>query len=452
LKEGALSFGGVCLRARALNMIGFDRRELARSFMAEPATTLDAIIVGARVAGSAAAILLARDGHRVLLVDKDAFPSDRLSTHIVLGGGAKVLARMGVLEMLERLGGVRFARMRTIGPDFDYSGELAHEGVDDRGVCLGRVLMDAAMIDAARSFESVAFRERFRLTDLLIEDGAVVGIRGEDASGTHEFRAPLTIGADGMRSAVARIAAERTGAFKRVDVPCARAYYYAYFEGVSRKELGDELVVEFESAPGAGSLVCRCENGLTVAATAFDAAEMQTFRTDLASNLRRYLEHSFEVGKMLEGATMVGKVFSSGLLNNTWREPVTDGAILLGDAGLHVDPLFGQGHSMALMSAWIVGESAHEWFSNARGNAIAAATLAEFTRRRDAELMPYYNASVRASQKLALDPTSHIAHRAASREQWAADELVRFSQMAAPRSAFPSFRFARLMATASRAA
>jgi menaquinone-9 beta-reductase len=420
--------------------------------MSESAKTFDAIIVGARVAGSAAAILLARHGRRVLLVDKDSFPSDRLSTHIVLGGGTKVLERMGVLEMLERLGGVRFSKMRSIGPDFDYGGALAREGADDRGLCLGRVLMDAAMIDAARSFEGVTFRERFRLTDLIIEDGAVLGIRGEDASGVHEFHAPLTIGADGMRSSVAQIASERIDAFKRVDVPCARAYYYAYFDGVARKNLGDELVTEFESAPGAGNLLCRCENGLTVAATAFDAAEVQTFRTDLASNLRRYLDRSFAVGKMLEGATMVGKVYSSGLLNNTYRDPVTDGALLLGDAGLHVDPLFGQGHSMALMSAWIVGELAPQWFSGGRGNSIPVAMLADFTTRRDADLMPYYRASVRASQELGLDQGARYAHRAASREQWAADEVIRFVQMITPHSAFPSFRFARLMAVASRAA
>src|SRR3984957_6676463 len=135
-------------------MIGFDRRELSRTLMSESAKNFDVIIVGARVAGSAAAILLARDGRRVLLIDKDEFPSGRLSTHIVLGGGTKVLERIGVLEMLERAGGVRFTRSRTVGPDFDYSGELVHTGADDRGLCLGRVLMDAAMIDAARSFYS----------------------------------------------------------------------------------------------------------------------------------------------------------------------------------------------------------------------------------------------------------------------------------------------------------
>ena len=256
-----------------------------------------------------------------------------------------------------------------------------------------------------------------------------------------------------MRSSVAQIASERIDAFKRVDVPCARAYYYAYFEGVARKHLGDEVVTEFESAPGAGNLVCRCENGLTVAATAFDAAEMQTFRTDLASNLRRYLNRSFEVGKMLEGATIAGKVFSSGLLNNTYRDPVTDGALLLGDAGLHVDPLFGQGHSMALMSAWIVGELAPRMvLERARQFDSGRVPMAAFTQRRDAELMPYYKASVRASRELGLDQGSHLAHRAASREQWAADEMIRFAQMLTPSAAFPSFRFARLMATASRAA
>jgi flavin-dependent dehydrogenase len=420
--------------------------------MPDSSKTFDAISVGARVAGSAAAIFLARQGRRVLLVDKDSFPSDRLSTHIVLGGGAQVLAQLGTLETLERLGGVRFSRMRSIGPDFDYGGDLTHTDSDDRGLCLGRLLMDSAMIDAARSFESVEFRERFRLTDLLIDNGAIIGIRGESATGTHEFHAPLTIGADGMRSSVAQIASDRIGAFARTDVPCARAYYYAYFEGVDRTRFGDEVITEFESGPGAGNLICRCENGLTVAATAFDASEMRSFRINLLTNMRVYLERSFAVGKILESATMVGKVFSSGLLNNTYRNPVTDGALLLGDAGLHVDPLFGQGHSLALMSAAIIGDLAPTWFSNFAGNAIPSATLADFTRKRDAELMQFYNASVRVSRELKLDRSTRAAHRAAGREPWAAAEMIRFAQMRTPRGTFPSFKFARLMVQAARPA
>lgn len=410
----------------------------------------DAIIVGARVAGSAAAIILGRRRLRVLLLDKAAFPSDTLSTHIVLAGGAAVLQRLGVMEVLERLGASRTGSMRVLGPDFDYSARLDH-GADNRGLCLTRLKLDSAMLDAARSLECVAAREQFRVTDLIVEDDAIAGIRGEDSSGAHEFRAPLVVGADGIRGCVAKIAAERIGAFPRRDVPCARAYYYAYYEGVPAASLGDELVTEFESLPGRASLVCRCEDGLVVAATAFDAAEMRDFRADLGANFARYLSESLVVGDILAGARMVGKIRSSGLLLNTWRDPVCSSALLLGDAGLHVDPLFGQGHSFALMSAEILGELAPAWFSASSGSAIGADAMGEFTRRRDTALMPYFDATLRVSQELGLDRSTRSAHRAANSEQWAADELVRFGQMAGGTKNFPSFRFARLMAR-SRAA
>ncbi|HEY6394261.1 MAG TPA: hypothetical protein VIX12_02515, partial [Candidatus Binataceae bacterium] len=234
------------------------------------------------------------------------------------------------------------------------------------------------------------------------------------------------------------------------DVPCARAYYYADFEGVSSARLGEELVVEFESSPGVAHLVCRCEDGRVVAAVAFDANEMRTFRSGLASNFKRHLDQSVEAGRILGGASRPGKVFSSGLLQNTYRDPVASGAILLGDAGLHVDPLFGQGHSLALMSAEIMAAAAPRWFQGRNGRVIDSATMNEFTRARDAELMPYYDASVRTSSELGLDRATLLAHQAAASEPWAADEMVRFAQMSIPRGKFPSFRFARLMARRSR--
>ena len=411
----------------------------------------DAMVVGARVAGSAAAIMLGRKRLKVLLVDKNSFPSDTISTHIVLAGGTEVLSRLGVLEMLERLGGVRYSSMRTIGPGFDYSARLDAGSDDLRGICLTRAKMDSAMAEAARSIECVAMRENFRVTDLLIENGTIAGIRGEDSSGAHVFKAPLVIGADGLRSTVAKIASEKIDAFARRDVKCARAYYYAYFEGVPRAKFGDELITEFESRPGNANLACRCDGDLVVAATAFDSAEMRDFRSDLAPNFMRQIGDSIGVGKILEGARIVGKIRSSGLLLNTYRDPVCDGAILLGDAGLHVDPLFGQGHSLALMSAEIFGELAPSWFAASRGATVSADAMREFTRRRDTTLMPYYEASLKVSQELELDLGTQLAHRAANREAWAADEMTGFAQMA-NRATFPSFRFARLMARARAAA
>ena len=118
----------------------------------------------------------------------------------------------------------------------------------------------------------------------------------------------------------------------------------------------------------------------------------------------RYMGASSELGKILDGAHMVGKIRSSGLLLNTWRDPVCDGAMLLGDAGLHVDPLFGQGHSFALISAEIFGALAPSWLEASKGEAVARDTMSEFTRRRDAALMPYYNASLKVSQHLWTRP------------------------------------------------
>jgi flavin-dependent dehydrogenase len=405
----------------------------------------DAIVVGARVAGSAAAIWLGRKRLRVLLVDKSAFPSDTISTHIVLAGGTRVLARLSILATLERLGGVRFSSMRTVGPRFDYAARL--DTPDDlRGICLTRDKMDAAMVDAARSIECVALREQFRVTDVVVEGGAITGIRGEDTSGEHTFRAPLIVGADGLRSTFARLATEKIGAFERHDVKCARAYYYAYFEGVPRAKLDDALITEFEANPATASLACRCNNDLVVAAVAFDATQIRHFRADLSSNFVSYIGAESELGKILAGARLVGKIRSSGLLLNTWRDPVCDGATLLGDAGLHVDPLFGQGHSFALISAEIFGELAPQWFEASRGATITRDSMGEFTRRRDAALMPYYEASLKVSQYAGLDRTSILAHFAANREPWAAEEMVRFAQMANGETPFPSFRFARLMA------
>src|SRR5256885_8738065 len=127
--------------------------------MSVPRNDFDAIIVGARVAGSAAAIMLARQRLSVLIVDKAAFPSDTLSTHIVLTGGTEVLSHLGMTDVLERLGAVRFDAMRAIGPGFDYVAPLARDGEEHRGLCLTRIEMDRAMIDAARSFNSVSIRE-----------------------------------------------------------------------------------------------------------------------------------------------------------------------------------------------------------------------------------------------------------------------------------------------------
>jgi 2-polyprenyl-6-methoxyphenol hydroxylase-like FAD-dependent oxidoreductase len=142
----------------------------------------DAIVVGARCAGAPTAMLLARAGHRVLLVDRAEFPSDTLSTHAIHAPGIAALRRWGVLD----------AVLATGCPPIDaYSFDFGMFGL--RGTprpCDGsstayaprRYLLDAILVEAAAA-AGAEVREHFSVADLVVEDGAVVGVRGHDAEG-----------------------------------------------------------------------------------------------------------------------------------------------------------------------------------------------------------------------------------------------------------------------------
>jgi flavin-dependent dehydrogenase len=289
------------------------------------------------------------------------------------------------------------------------------------------------------------------VTDLITENGAALGIAGEDSSGTHRFTAPLTIGADGIRSTVANLASEKLDALKRADVDCARAYYYAYLEGIPPAAIDSDVMTEFSDSGGKAHLFSRSDDGQVVVGTAFDAVGMREFRTDLKTNFIANLEGS-KVARILADGRIVGKVRSSGLLKNTYRDPVCDGAILLGDSGLHVDPLFGQGHAFALVSEAIFAGLAPQWIRQSDGRAVRADAMREFTRKRDASLMPHYQASVRISRQTAHDSMWLAANRAAAAESWAAEEIARFAHMDDLSARFPSFRLAKLIGrTAARA-
>ena len=412
--------------------------------MSKAGNEFDAIIVGARVAGSAAAIHLGGQGRRVLLIDKASFPSETISTHIVSGGGVLALKRLGALDLLDKAGAYRFMHMRMQFDQHDMTGVPRDETRNPvLGLCLGRYRMDQVMLDCARSIESVSLLEQTRVLDLLVEDGHVVGITAVTGSEEpHEFRAPLTIGADGMHSVIARLGSERVGAFKGEDTTCARAYYYAYFEGVDPKQLDSVLLFKLKSN-GEGYIGCRSEAGKTVVAIGFDKAELPEFKENIEA---KFLERTnTRIPHIMKGARLSSRLFSVGNLLNTYRDPATDGALLLGDSGLHVDPLFGQGHSFALLSAEILGGVAREWFSSGNGKAIKTGLLSEFTRRRDALLMPHYYATVATSRAPAIDPMLLAGVHAGATEQWAADEIVTNAQFMTPPGKFPTFRLARLV-------
>ena len=164
----------------------------------------DVIVVGARCAGGPTAMLLARRGYRVLLVDRATFPSDTLSTHFIKPPGVAMLRRWGLLDQVIASGCPPVTRFR-----FDY-GPVVLAGspppLDGGGECYAprRTILDSILVEAAAQ-AGAEVRPAFTVDAVLIEEQGVAGIRGHARGGaTLTERARLVVGADGRRSLVAR--------------------------------------------------------------------------------------------------------------------------------------------------------------------------------------------------------------------------------------------------------
>src|SRR4051812_8428643 len=157
----------------------------------------DAIVVGARCAGSPTAMLLARKGYRVLLVDRATFPSDTMSTHIVHPPGAAALKRWGLLDRLAATG---CPPIDTYSFDFGAVTVSGAPGTADSpvGYSPRRIVLDKILVDAAAE-AGAEVREGFTVEEVISENGQVVGVRGhESGGGSVTESARVVVGADGL--------------------------------------------------------------------------------------------------------------------------------------------------------------------------------------------------------------------------------------------------------------
>ena len=184
----------------------FDRRGRASDcqerMKAAMTKAFDAIVVGARCAGSPTAMLLARKGYRVLVVDRATFPSDTVSTHILHPLGAGALSKWGLLDRLAATG---CPPIHTYAFDFGPFTIAGAPGTREAPVayCPRRTILDKLLVDAAAQ-SGAEIREGFAVEEVLIEDGRAVGIKGRSKHGGSTIeRARVVVGADGRRSFVA---------------------------------------------------------------------------------------------------------------------------------------------------------------------------------------------------------------------------------------------------------
>jgi flavin-dependent dehydrogenase len=337
----------------------------------------DVIVVGARCAGSPTAMLLARKGYRVLLVDKATFPSDTMSTHIIHPPGVAALKRWHLLRRLQDTGCPAITKYSyDFGPITISGSPRPMQGVS-QAYCPRRIVLDKLLVDAAIE-AGAELQEGFTVDDILIEDGRITGVRGRCNGGAPVTRrARIVVGADGLRSVVAK--AVRPQQYN--ERPTISAQYYAYWSGLPVDGL--EVYIRPDRAFG----LAPTNNGLTMGVIAWPRAEFEANRRDVEGNCLRAFELAPDVHERVRNARLETRFVGTGVLPNFFRKPYGAGWVLVGDAGYHKDPVTAQGISDAFRSAEAVADALDDSFA---GRASLDDAMARYQRGRDNAAMPIF--------------------------------------------------------------
>ena len=314
-------------------------------------TAYDAIIVGARCAGSPTAMLLARKGYRVLLVDRATFPSDTVSTHVLHPMGAAALARWGLRDRLAATG---CPPIDTYAFDFGPFTLSGSPGTADAPVayCARRTVLDKLLVDAAAE-AGAEVREGFTVEEVMVEHGVVVGIKGHSKGrDSLRERARLVIGADGRHSLVAQAVEPE----QYNEKPPLLAAYYTYWSGLpmnGRFETYIRAHRGFAAAP--------THDGLTLTVGGWPYAEFEANKKDIEGHFLTMFELAPEFAARISQAKRVAP-FAGAVVANFFRKPYGPGWALVGDAGYNKDPITAQGIADAFRDAGLCATAAHQAF------------------------------------------------------------------------------------------
>jgi flavin-dependent dehydrogenase len=334
--------------------------------------TYDAIVVGARVAGAATAMLLARAGAQVLLLDRCGYGTDTVSTHALMRGGVLQLSRWGLLDRVVAAGTPPVRRTVVRYGAVEEVVDIRPAPHVDALYAPRRTLLDRLLVDAAIE-AGVDVRFETTLTGLRrTADGRVVGIEARDAHGRPvRARAPITIGADGVRSTVAR----QVGALTYDQAQHSSAMVVGYLGGVEADGY------QWLYAPGASAGIIPT-NGDEVCV--WVGTPSTTFATQ-----RRRPDHGFhevlravapDWADRVAAGERHGPIRAFAGLRGFVRQPWGRGWALVGDASHFKDPLTAHGMTDALRDAELLARAV---LDVARGGASEEQALAAYQDTRD---------------------------------------------------------------------
>ena len=336
----------------------------------------DAVVIGARCAGAATALLLARSGAKVLVVDRQPYGADTMSTHALMRSAVMQLTRWGLVPNIAAAG-TPAIRSTT----FHYGDEAVRVEIKpDHGVDFllapRRTVLDPLLVDAARE-AGAAVRHGVALSELqFASNGRVIGASLRDGSGAcGTVRSDIVIGADGRQSTVAQLVNSRT----LVEGFNASGVVFGYFANVDRDGL------HWHYARNAAAGVIPTNAGHCVFAAVPASQFVATFRGDVTRGFLEVLASSFPgLRADICRAKLTGRLRSFAGATSYLRQCHGAGWALVGDAGYFKDPLTAHGITDALRDAQLLSRGIAD--GSTRG-------LEAYQRERDELSVPLMRAT-----------------------------------------------------------
>ncbi|MGH2988003.1 MAG: NAD(P)/FAD-dependent oxidoreductase [Solirubrobacterales bacterium] len=335
--------------------------------------SFDVVVVGARCAGAPLATLLARAGLRVCLVDKDRIPSDTLSTHAIQPAGVEVLERLGLLDSLLKVA-PPMLRGRMV---FDDVVAVIDDIVAITGapvLSVRRITLDEILVNAAAE-AGAQVRTQTTVTGLVMDRGRVAGVNTEAG----QLRAPLVVGADGMRSPVARM----VGAKEYHPTPNGRVFMWAYFEADPTN--GEMWIGKIDDH---AYLATPTDGGLSLVAACPSIDRRDGVRADREAVYEAGVRGWPELHAGIAGGRREGAVHTMANMHGFFRPSAGPGWALVGDAGHFKDPTPGQGIADALRQSEKLAATIERALGGAAGT--PDEILCEWWRWRDQDAWEMY--------------------------------------------------------------
>lgn len=355
---------------------------------------VDVVIVGARIAGTAAAVPLARAGRKVVLLDKSRFPSDTLSTHVLVPNGVAELQRMGALSHALKLGPARSRYLAVVSGDVRLRERFTPVHGIDYSLCIPRPEQDLCLVTAARE-AGADVREKCFVEEVVWRDGRGVGVRYRLAGKSYEIRAKLVIGADGRYS---RVAAE-VGSWQPYRGSLnGRGFAFRYMDDPMVGTIEHETLGIYRAGSSIALTLPSCPRGRMLVVWMAPAADIPRFRDDPDGTWSEKEAEDPHLAERIAGAKNADKLRTADKLASFYRASSGPGWALAGDAGHFKDPVAGQGQRDALRHGRLLGEAARAHLDNPRALDEA---LKNWERNRDRDTISTYHWANRESRPAA---------------------------------------------------